>query len=44
MHPTATPPLADEAADAVGPRWWVPGLVWWVLTLGVLVWAVQEFS
>jgi hypothetical protein len=42
MHPTAIPPLAENTA--VGRRWWVPGLVWWVLFLGVLVIAVQECS
>jgi hypothetical protein len=43
MHPGAIPPLAEDAPD-VGRRWWVPGLLWWVLFLGVLVVAVQECS
>ncbi len=42
MHPTARPPLVEDAAEALRRRWWVPGLVWWVLFLGVLVVAVQE--
>ncbi len=42
--PTTARPLAEEAAETVPRRWWVPGLVWWVLFLGVLVVAVQECS
>jgi hypothetical protein len=42
MHPTARQPLVEEAASA--RRWWVAGLVWWALFLGVLVVAVHECS
>lgn len=44
MHPTATPPLAEDVADAAGRRWWVSGLIWWLLFLGALVLAVHEYS
>jgi hypothetical protein len=43
MQPTARPPLT-ERVDALGRRWWVPGLVWWFFFLGVLVVAVQDCS
>jgi hypothetical protein len=43
MHSTARPPLAEDI-DAPARRWWVPGLVWWALFLGVLVVAVHECS
>jgi hypothetical protein len=42
MHPTVRPPLAEEAAHA--KRWWLPGLVWWLFFVGLLLLAVHEFA
>jgi hypothetical protein len=40
MHPAARPPLADPTERA----WWLRGLLWWGLFLGLLVLAVHECS